>query len=153
MNGRSTPWDENTDGVLILPSGRRVRGRGLRRQTPPGPEPELGVYLAGTRPDAHEWESRWVKWRDFWVPSSPSEAIVVLTEAWEAAAECRVEVACGGGVGRTGTALAVLATIDGLPGSKAIKYVRENYHPRAIETPWQRRFVELASSSVDRRGI
>jgi hypothetical protein len=52
-----------------------------------------------------------------------------------------VEVACAGGHGRTGTALACLAVLDGLPGDQAIAYVCRHYAPRAVETPWQRRFV------------
>lgn len=53
----------------------------------------------------------------------------------------RVEVACGGGYGRTGTALACLAVLDGVPRSEAVAYVRGHYAPRAVETPWQRCFV------------
>jgi protein-tyrosine phosphatase len=52
-----------------------------------------------------------------------------------------VEIACGGGRGRTGTALACLAVLDGLPASDAVAYVREHYDRRAIETPWERRYV------------
>jgi protein-tyrosine phosphatase len=50
----------------------------------------------------------------------------------------RVEVTCRGGVGRTGTALAALAVLDGLPPDDAVRRVRTRYHPRAVETPWQR---------------
>jgi len=50
-------------------------------------------------------------------------------------------VACGGGRGRTGTALACLAILDGVLAADAVEYVRQHYHPRAVETPWQRRFV------------
>ncbi|MGQ4447278.1 protein phosphatase, partial [Streptomyces griseus] len=53
----------------------------------------------------------------------------------------RVEVACGGGMGRTGTALACLAVLDGVPADEAVAFVRAGYHPRAVETPWQRRYV------------
>ncbi len=53
----------------------------------------------------------------------------------------RVEIACPGGRGRTGTALACLAVLEGLPGREAIAYVRRHYEPRAVETLWQRRFV------------
>ena len=52
---------------------------------------------------------------------------------------CRV--AGTGGHGRTGTALACLAVLDGVPNDRAVAYVREHYAPRAVETPWQRRFV------------
>ena len=53
----------------------------------------------------------------------------------------QVEVACRGGVGRTGTALAALAVLDGLPAGDAVRWVRERYHPRAVERPWQRRWL------------
>ena len=36
----TTLWDPNAAGVVELPSGRRVRGRGLRRSTPAGPRPD-----------------------------------------------------------------------------------------------------------------
>jgi protein-tyrosine phosphatase len=52
-----------------------------------------------------------------------------------------VEVACGGGVGRTGTVIACLAVLAGLPSADAIAWTRANYHRRAVETPWQRRWV------------
>ena len=40
-----------------------------------------------------------------------------LTAAWSRAATERVEVACAGGHGRTGTALACLAVLDGIPAA------------------------------------
>jgi protein-tyrosine phosphatase len=53
----------------------------------------------------------------------------------------RVEAACHGGIGRTGTALAALAILDGLTPREALTWVRGSYHPRAVETPWQRRWL------------
>ena len=53
----------------------------------------------------------------------------------------RVEIACAGGHGRTGTALACLAVLDGVPGHEAVRYVRTHYAARSVETPGQRRFV------------
>ncbi|MCK9869937.1 hypothetical protein MRI28_09810, partial [Nocardiopsis dassonvillei] len=44
-------WKAEEAGVLALPSGRLVRGRGLRRPLPPGPAPDLGLYLAGEAPE------------------------------------------------------------------------------------------------------
>ena len=52
-----------------------------------------------------------------------------------------MEIACGGGRGRTGTALACIAVLDGVPGREAAAFVRERYGARAVETPWQRRYV------------
>ena len=64
-----------------------------------------------------------------------------LTEAWQRATTERVEIACAGGRGRTGTALACLAILDGVPGAAAVAFVREHYDRHAVETPGQRRYV------------
>ncbi|MFF5564820.1 protein phosphatase [Streptomyces sp. NPDC012623] len=134
-------WTSTDSGVLALPSGRLVRGRGLRRPLPGGAVPTYGVYLLGKPPPEVEWEARWLRWPDFRLPSSRTDAREALDEAWRRAAGERVEVACGGGRGRTGTALACLAVLDGVPPDDAVAFVRRHYHPRAVETPWQRRYV------------
>ncbi|MCA6091216.1 protein phosphatase [Streptomyces sp. SCA3-4] len=134
-------WTAEDAGVLRLPSGRLVRGRGLRRALPEGPVPDFGVYLLGRRPAGVPWEARWLPWRDFWLPSRPAEARAVLAEAWRRAGAERVEIACGGGRGRTGTALACLAVLDGIPAGQAVDFVRRHYDRHAVETPWQKRYV------------
>lgn len=80
-------------------------------------------------------------WPDFRLPRERAVALAALTEAYERAARERVEITCGGGIGRTGTALACLGVLAGLPADEAIDVVRRQYHRRAVETPWQRRFV------------
>ncbi|BCJ34556.1 protein-tyrosine-phosphatase [Actinocatenispora thailandica] len=134
-------WQDGAAGVLRLPSGRLVRGRGLARPVPAGPEPGFGVYLLGHRPPETRWPARWVRWRDFWLPADRADATAALREAWQRAATERVELACLGGQGRTGTALACLAVLDGVPAENAVDFVRSHYSPRAVETPWQRRYV------------
>jgi hypothetical protein len=134
-------WQPGDPGILRLPSGRLVRGRGLRDPMPSGHPPTFGVYLLGAAPPGFGWESRWVRWPDFRLPADPAYAREVLLETLRRAGSERVEVACGGGRGRTGTALACLAVLDGVPAAEAVAFVREGYHPRAVETPWQRRFV------------
>jgi protein-tyrosine phosphatase len=129
------------EGVLTLPSGRLVRGRGLRRPLPAGPRPDFALYLRGRQPPAVEWESRWIRWPDFWLPSDRDGFSESLRELRKRSETERVEIACGGGFGRTGTALACLVVLDGLPNDQAVAYVREHYSHRAVETPWQRRFV------------
>ena len=52
-----------------------------------------------------------------------------------------VELGCLGGHGRTGTALAYLAVLSGLPAGDAVAWVRANYCSEAIETPDQANFV------------
>jgi hypothetical protein len=49
--------------------------------------------------------------------------------------------AAAGSLGGALDPLACLAVLDGLPGWEAIAYIRRHYHPRAVETLWQRRFV------------
>lgn len=44
-------------------------------------------------------------------------------------------IVCSGGGGRTGTALACLALLDGVSAAEAVGYVRQGCNPRAVETP------------------
>ncbi|MPZ64950.1 MAG: protein phosphatase [Pseudonocardiaceae bacterium] len=130
-----------TRGVLGLPSGRLVRGRGLHRPTCDGVVPEFGIYLLNKQPPPVSWAARWVRWPDFRLPTDRGDAQDALYEAWRRAASERVEVACAGGRGRTGTALACIAVLDGVPAREAVAYVRKHYDPRTVETPWQRSYV------------
>ncbi len=136
-------WEPGAPGVLRLPSGRLVRGRGLRRPLPSGPEPTYGLYLLGKPPPQVPWPYAWLKWPDFWLPGP--DAATALRTAWDRAASDRVELACGGGRGRTGTALACLAVLDGVPAYEAVAFVRREYDHRAVETPWQKRYVRRFS--------
>ncbi|GAB6897416.1 protein-tyrosine phosphatase family protein [Kineosporia succinea] len=137
----SETWPSGLAGVLRLPSGRLVRGRGLRHGPPPGPPPEFGLYLLGGPPPEVGWESRWLRWPDFRLPGDSADAREALRDILTRAGTERVEIACNGGRGRTGTALACLAVLDGVPPTEAVAYVRERYSPHAVETPWQKRYV------------
>ena len=138
-----TGWDDGP-GVVVLPDGRRVRGRGLRHPLPAGPPPQFAVVLLSRDPGPFPWPHRWVRWGDFRTPASTADALDALAEARGRAGGERVEVACGGGVGRTGTALAAMAVLAGLPSEDAVAWVRARYHRRAIETPGQRRWLRRA---------
>ncbi|MDP8991476.1 MAG: protein-tyrosine phosphatase family protein [Actinomycetota bacterium] len=140
-------WSTEYLGVVELPSGRLLRGRRLRGDPPPGPTPTLAVHLTGRRPPEPPWKREWVRWRDFWLPSNPDAAIRVLRLAHERARSARVEIACGGGVGRTGTALALMCVFEGMEADAAVDWVRERYHPRAVEVPWQRRFLRTVRTA------
>lgn len=143
-------WEPTATGVLRLPSGRLVRGRGLRHPLPTGRTPDFALYLLGKEPPAVEWEARWVRWPDFRLPSDRAGALQALREALSRASAERVEVACGGGRGRTGTALACLAVLDGVPNTEAVAYVREHYSRHAVETPWQKRYVSRFAQGCSR---
>jgi protein-tyrosine phosphatase len=134
-------WMPGGDGVLALPSGRLIRGRGLMRPAPDGPDPEFALYVVASEPYGVGWEFRWVEWADFGLPSDPLALREALVDAWERAERERVEVGCMGGRGRTGTALACIAVLDGVPADQAVEYVRRHYHPDAVETVEQHRFV------------
>ncbi|RBY74904.1 protein phosphatase [Geodermatophilus sp. TF02-6] len=129
-------WSDDT-GVVVLPGGARVRGR--RLGAPASPADWAVVLGSGPLPP---WPARRVRWPDFWVPLDRADAVAALHEALaRARAGQRVEVACRGGVGRTGTALAALAVLDGLPADDAVPWIRARHHPRAVETPWQRHWL------------
>ena len=129
-------------GVVEMPDGTRVRGRGLR-DTPPGsPAPEWGLYLSGRPAAANPWPARRLRWPDFWLPLEREDARSAFAEAHRrAAAGLRVEIACDGGRGRTGTALACIAQFGGVSAEAASAWVRRHYDARAVETPWQRWYV------------
>lgn len=129
-----TVWTSGTPGVLELPSGRRVRGGRVGHH--PSPAPEHGLYLTWREPST-PWPSAWVRWPDFGLPLDGRAAREAIVKAWRLSPDRRVEVACRGGVGRTGTVLAAMCVLDGLDAPEAVAWVRSRYHPRAVETPWQ----------------
>ncbi|QDW61475.1 protein-tyrosine phosphatase family protein [Oerskovia sp. KBS0722] len=134
-------WSSTTAGLVVLPDGRRVRGRGLAAGPPDATEvPDLGLYLTA-RPHTEAWESRWVSWPDFGLPRSTSDAVEALRDVFERSSVSRVEIACDGGTGRTGTAIALLARWAGVPADDAVAWVRAGYRPRAVETAAQERLV------------
>ena len=134
-------------GTIELPDGCRVRGRGLRHPAPGGPVPDFGLYLGANRlrrrhEGAISWPNDWIEWPDFLLPKDGRQAVRQIHALHERAREgCGVEVACGGGVGRTGTVIACLAVLAGVEPADAVAWTRANYHRRAVETPWQRAWV------------
>jgi len=148
---------EPLDGAIALPDGTLIRGRGRREPLPAGPQPDFGLYLGKAasmrdkilrrqawRPD---WPADWLDWPDFGTPRDDDAAALAIQGAYLLARSGqRVEVACGGGTGRTGTVLACMAIIAGLPGEDALTWIRQNYRPRAVETPGQRRWIRWYAS-------
>jgi hypothetical protein len=132
----ASSWLDDT-GLVTLPSGNRVRGRRLGAPACPA---DFALILApGPVPP---WPHRHIRWPDFWIPTDRDDALEALREARHRAhADERVEVACRGGIGRTGTALAALAILDGLSPREALIWVRSAYDHRAVETLWQQRWL------------
>ena len=121
-----------------LPSGLRVRGRRIGDR-PADPADFLLALADGPAPP---WPVRRIRWPDFRLPTDRVDALAALADALDRTrAGQLVEVACRGGRGRTGTALAALAVLDGLDPAAAVPWVRRGYDRRAVETPGQARWV------------
>lgn len=140
MAGRvNVDWDDD-GGVVALPSGLRVRGRPLGRPTGPA---DFTLVLTNRGP-VPPWAHRRIHWPDGGVPLSRRDALDALHEAYDRVRHGeRVEAACRGGRGRTGTALAALAVLDGASAAEAFRWVRRAYDPHAVEMPWQRWWLRL----------
>lgn len=88
---------------------------------PEGPLPEYGLYLGEASLRAkHDasltWPHDWLDWPDFRLPRDGDAAIAAIHALHQRALVGeRVEVACKGGVGRTGTVVACLAVLAGVP--------------------------------------
>ncbi len=128
---------------IVLPDGARLIGRG---RVEPLPEEHVDRALALGRLRRGEqvgsWPTTWVAWRDFGLPADRDETARLVVEHGDLARSGEVlEVCCRGGVGRTGTVLAALVTRTGMSADDAIAWVRSRYHPHAVETAAQRRWV------------
>jgi Protein-tyrosine phosphatase len=140
-------------GAIALPDGTHVRGRGRREPFPAGPLPDFGLYL-GHPPDRPrrgllhrvpwrpDWPAEWIDWPDFRTPRDADTAAAKIVETYRRARSGeRVEIACTGGTGRTGTVIACMAVLAGHPAEDAVAWTRRHYRPRAVETPGQRRWI------------
>ena len=127
--------------TVQLPDGSSVTGRGLRDGKLVDPAPGYGLYLQARAVDL-PWDHDWVEWPDFRLPRDHDNARRLIRELHRRALSGeRVEVACSGGVGRTGTVISCLAVLAGVPADEAVAWTRAHYHRRAVETPWQKRWV------------
>jgi Swiss Army Knife protein, DSP-PTPase phosphatase domain len=129
---------EFPDGTRVLASGWFERGASAAR-------PDFGLYLDPIWTPA--WPAEHLAWPDFGVPLEQARADAQILSAWnQARADRRVEVACVGGHGRTGTVLACMAVLAGVPAAEAVRWVRGRYCERAVQEPaqeyWMERFAE-----------
>jgi Protein-tyrosine phosphatase len=137
------------DGTVVLARGRL----GLVPEERPRP-PDFAVYLDERwRHDPEvTWPCRFVGWPDFGLPADEEQVFAAVLDVHRRArAGELVEVACYGGIGRTGTVLGCLTVLAGVPASEAVAWVRDNYHPSAVETPDQERLVARFARSLGPR--
>ena len=125
--------------IVVFPDGSRVRASSIADRRTDDPERTYGLYL-----DAR-WVPTWpadvVAWRDFGLPDDPDVAAGQIAAAFERARTGLVEVGCLGGQGRTGTVLACMAVLAGVPAADAVSWVRAAYRPEAVETADQEAWV------------
>ena len=116
--------------IVVFPDGSRVRASSISDRRVDDPERAFGLYL-----DAR-WQPTWpadlIEWRDFGLPEDGESAAQKIEGAFRRARQGElVEVGCLGGSGRTGTVLACMAVLAGIPPEKAVAWVRHAYKARS----------------------
>lgn len=125
----------------MMPKGGRVRASASYHRTEHDPERVWGLYMDPFW--APTWPGRYVPWENMALPVDFGEAVEAIEEAYgKLSGEGVVEVGCQGGIGRTGCVIACFAILDGVAPSGAVRWVRDRYLMRAVETPIQEWWVE-----------
>lgn len=132
---------------VTLPDGTEILAQGRLDLVPSDRprEPDFALYLDGRWDDdpTVTWPYRVVGWPDFGLPDDERGLFAAVADLYRRArAGELVEVACYGGIGRTGTVLGCLAVLAGVPPAGVVVWVREHYHPSAIETAEQERLID-----------
>ncbi len=126
---------------VVYPDGSRVRASSVYERRAEDPDRAYGLYADAS------WEPTWpadvIAWRDFGLPEDPEVAAQQIANAFDRASRGElVEVGCVGGRGRTGTVLACMAVLAGVPPEDAVPWVRAAYRPEAVETAEQEEWVQ-----------
>jgi Protein-tyrosine phosphatase len=137
---------KNRGMEVILPDGTTVLARGRLGLVPPERprDPDFGLYLDERwRHDPEvSWPFRMIDWPDFGLPADEADLFEAVVDLHRRASHGElVEIACYGGVGRTGTVLGCLTVLGGVPAPEAVEWVRRHYHPSAVETLPQEQLV------------
>lgn len=130
-----------------FPDGTVVTACSLAERRESNPERDFGLYMdAAWRP---KWDAYVIQWADFGIPENPVSAARAIAAAFRRAkGRERLEIGCVGGLGRTGTVLACMAVLAGVPVNDVVGWVRANYHGEAIERPAQERWVRWFADRV-----
>jgi hypothetical protein len=127
--------------TVTFPDGTCVRAASLADRLADDPERAYGLYLDERWAPA--WPADVIAWPDFGLPDAPEVAARQITDAFLRARRGElVEVGCLGGSGRTGTVLACMAVLAGIPPQEAVPWVRAAYRREAVETAEQEAWVQ-----------
>ena len=128
-------------GVVRLPSGVLVRGRGLRHPLPAGPAAGVRRLSAGPAAAGVGWESRWVRWPDFRLPSDRPRSGEVLPELAIGRRSSGWRSPAAAVAGAPAPRWPAWPSWTGCRPARRSRSSARHYDPRAVETPWQRRYV------------
>jgi hypothetical protein len=138
------------DGTAILAQGRLDLVPALRPR-----DPDFALYLDGRWEGDPEvtWPFELIGWADFGLPTDEAEIFAAIADVHRRArAGDVVEVACYGGIGRTGTVLGCLSVLAGVPPTEAVAWVRDHYHPSAVETEEQEQLIARFAAATPPSG-
>jgi hypothetical protein len=140
--------DENSShkpGTKVtFPDGTSVYALHIDSRNGAYPPPDFGLYL--DRNWAPTWNAVVIPWKDFRPLKDPETLFREIRLAFERARTGQwVEVGCLAGCGRTGTVLACMAVLSGVPAGEAVNWVRSNYDQDAIETANQFELIDQFS--------
>jgi protein-tyrosine phosphatase len=134
------------DNTAVLAQGRLglVPSQRLR-------SPDFAVYLdeRWEADPAVTWPYQLIEWPDFGLPNDESALFDVIIDIHVRAKKGElVEIACYGGLGRTGTLLSCLAVRAGVQPGEAVEWVRDHYDRSAVETTEQCLLIERFAYSL-----
>jgi hypothetical protein len=132
---------------VVFPDGTVIRATSLFERDDLQPPPAFGLYLDPL------WDVTWpnevINWPDRGLPVDWEEAAAQIERAFSRARRSEtVEVGCRVGLGRTGTVLACMGALAGLPAENAVPWVRQHYRAASVETPDQAAWVRWFSSWI-----
>ena len=125
---------------VCLPDGTCITASPLSARQEDNSDRDFGVYMDPAW--APSWDAELIDWPDLGLPVDEDMAADQIVAAFTRAKNGeQVEVGCIGGLGRTGTVLACMAILAGVPADQAVQWVRANYDSRAVETLEQTEWV------------
>lgn len=125
---------------VCFPDGTCITASPLSARQEDSSNRGFGLYMDPTW--APTWNAELIDWPDLGLPADEDEAADQIVAAFTRAKNGeQVEIGCIGGLGRTGTVLACMAILAGVPVDQAVEWVRANYDSRAVETLEQAEWV------------
>lgn len=135
--------------TVCFPDHTCIIASPLEARQEDNPDRDFGLYMDASW--APTWDAELIDWPDFGLPADETRAAEQIMSAFERARNGeRLEIGCIGGLGRTGTVLACMAILAGVPADEAVTWVRSVYDSRAVETLEQEQWVHWFGQVIQR---